>query len=250
MSDHWEFFPCQMGDDVAFIFYDHGIRDSIDAFPSSTRIRIELSYKAPAANGLPTEQEFDAAKAIEDEITAYIERNSGAYVGRITVAGRRYYYCYVGLPAGHIEGFLEGLRQRYGYDLSVTVEEDPKKAGYWNDLYPTEDDWQMIQDSKVVEAVRGHGDPIEVPRRLDHWAYFASEADAARFAARVKSDGFESERTDPPDSYSTEHSVQFFRTDLPELHGINRITFQLRAVAKECNGKYDGWETSVEKGDA
>ena len=39
MSDHWEFFPCQMGDDVAFIFYDHGIRDSIDAFPSSTRNR-------------------------------------------------------------------------------------------------------------------------------------------------------------------------------------------------------------------
>ena len=41
--------------------------------------------------------------------------------------------------------------------------------------------------------------------------------------------------------------VQIYRSDKPDLHSINPVTIGLLQKAKELNGNYDGWETSVEK---
>jgi hypothetical protein len=45
VSDHWEFFPCQMGENVAFIFYDHGIRETIGSFKQDQQVRCKEVYR-------------------------------------------------------------------------------------------------------------------------------------------------------------------------------------------------------------
>ncbi|MDX1499504.1 MAG: DUF695 domain-containing protein [Woeseiaceae bacterium] len=250
MTGHWEFFPCQMGENVAFVFYDHGIRKSIDALEQDRQVRFDLAYRHPDENGLPSDEEFDVGRDIEDRIDVFAKVNAGAYVGRVTTAGHRYFYCYAGASPDEVRDFVATVSEATGYDLVPRILEDPDKKGYWNDLYPTADDWQMIKDSKVVNALREEGDDDTIPRRIDHWAYFARKSDAEAYAEWLAAEGFGLEclrRTKP---LVGDWQLKFFRSDRPELYSINRVTCRLRQKLTELNGDYDGWETSVEKGGA
>lgn len=250
MSDHWEFFPCQMGDNIAFIFFDHGIRETIDSFKQDQQVRFDLTYKAPSDKGLPTDEEFDAVSGVEDRITEFASRQNGIYVGRVTTAGHRYFYCFVGVSPEQIETFVDEVSQSTGYTLDTQLLNDPEKKGYWKDLYPTADDWQMILDSRVVEALQESGDINEIERRIDHWAFFKSKSDARTFVSWLEELGFSLESMKRTKLLMGEWNVRFFRSDSPELYTINGITYKLRRKAAETGGRYDGWETSVEKGDS
>lgn len=247
MSEHWEFFPCQMGEHIAFIFYDHGIRETIDSFEENQQVRFDLTYRSPSDNGLPTDEEFEAVKDVEDRIEAFAASNGGIYVGRVTTAGHRYFYSFVGVAAEQVDGFVDDVNAATGYALEIRIADDPEKKGYWSDLYPTADDWQMINDSKVVEALKKSGDLAQIKRRIDHWAYFKSKSNAEAFIDWVVEQGFSLESMDQTRSSSGDWMVQFHRLDSPELYTINGITYSLRHKAIELEGEYDGWETSVVK---
>ena len=246
MSDHWEFFPCQMGDHRAFIFYDHGIRESIDSIEISTAVRFRLTYKAPRDNGLPTDEEFDAVADIEDRLTDFIESNQGIYVGRVTVDGHRYFHTFCAAPKDRIDTFLSELRSATGYAIEVLFKDDPEKESYWKELYPTEDDWQMILDRRVVDQLRKSGDDGSIARCIDHWAYFATEAGARDYADWASENRFSIKKLAATD-YKGDRKwcVQFNRDDAADLYSINHVTYQLRHKAKELSGEYDGWESPV-----
>jgi len=52
MSDKWDYYPCTMGEDVASIFVDLGIRDEIKNAPAFL-VRLQLHYNKLHENGLP-----------------------------------------------------------------------------------------------------------------------------------------------------------------------------------------------------
>ena len=247
MSDHWEFFPCQMGENIAFIFYDHGIRDTIDAFEATQQVRFDLTYKSPSDNGLPTDAEFEVVSGIEDRIEEFATSNGGIYVGRVTTAGHRYFYSFAGVSAEQVDGFVKAVDASTGYTLGFRITEDSEKKGYWSDLYPTADDWQMIQDAKVVEKLERLGDIAEIKRRIDHWVFFKSKSNAKAFVVWLEDQGFLLEAMTRTKPLRGDWRVQFHRQDSPELYTINGITYKLRHKAIELDGEYDGWETSVEK---
>lgn len=237
-----------MGKNVAFIFYDHGIRETIDSFKHDQQVRFDLTYKSPNDKGLPTDEEFDAVKSVEVKIEEFAAEHSGIYVGRVTTAGHRYFYSFIGASAEQIDKFVEEVRKSSGYSLEPRVLEDPEKRGYWTDLYPTDDDWQMIQDSKTVEALREAGDIADIVSRIDHWSFFNAKSEAKKFIAWLEGEKFSLQDLRRSKPVTGDWVVQFYRTGSPELYAINHITFQLRHKASELNGRYDHWETSVEKG--
>lgn len=236
-----------MGEKTAFIFYDHGIRETIDSFPKNQLVRFDLAYKSPNEHGFPTDDEFEIAKALEDRIESFMISNDGAYVGRVTTAGHRYFYCFTDITEELIRPFCDELNVETGYYLDHRVKNDPEKSGYWKDLFPTEDDWQMILDSRTVEALKHSGDTCELERRIEHWAYFKSKADAKTYVAWLESQGFSLESVKRSKPFFGDWRVRFYRLDTPELYAINKVTYKLRHKAIATNGKYDGWETSVEK---
>lgn len=238
-----------MGDCVAFIFYDHGIRETIDSFGQNQQVRFDLTYKSPNDKGLPTDEEFEPVKRVEDQIEQFAANESGIYVGRVTTEGHRYFYCYTSATTERIADFIGEVERSTNYRLDMLIRDDPEKQGYWKDLFPTDDDWQMIQDSKTVEALKNHGDIGEIERRIDHWACFKSKADAQAYIAWLESEGFSLQELRREKLLSGDWNIQFFRSDPPALYTINRITYKLRHKAIELAGEYDGWETSVEKGD-
>lgn len=236
-----------VGESAASIAYDHGIRESIDDFAVDRLVQFTLLYKAPAENGLPTNEEFDVAVDIEDQLEAFAIENGGIYVGRLTVDGKRIFNTYLDTDELAIERIKRDIAATHGYSLAVTHRDDPEKQGYWKELFPTADDWQMIQDLKVTQHLQENGDSLTKPRRVDHWAYFENRADVTQFKEWLGEQQFnvheESENADYPKPFG----IQFFRTDLPDLYEINSVTFAIRKAVTRFSGTYDGWETSVER---
>ena len=146
-------------------------------------------YKQPAENGLPTNEEFEAVSALEDDLNGFLAGTQDAYVGRVTTKGYRH-SCLHDARRADVEGICPGPGGRSGYVIQGLVEDDAARNGYWKDLYPTPDDWCVIHDMGVVEQLKKAGDDSTVHPKIDHWLYFPSEAAAGPFLAWATADRF------------------------------------------------------------
>jgi hypothetical protein len=245
MSDAWEYFPCTMGEDRAFIFVDVGVAETIKQAPPSLA-KVRLAYRDPHENGLPKNEEFEAARAIEARLEEFVAKRSAWYVGRVTVAGHRYFYVYTSPDEAPWPEFVGRLAGETGYDLKCSFRDDPEHKAYWSDLYPTDDDWRVIKDLRVIEQLQEQGDDGTEPRQIDHWAYFDNEAAAQPFVAWAQGDRFthdaaHSGLTDDRKKYC----VRLWHHGAVDIAGISSHTIALRRKALEHGGDYDGWETQV-----
>lgn len=250
MSDHWEFFLCQMGEQTAFISYDHGIRKDIDKLQRPTLLKVRIAFRSPGPDGLSGNQEFDALTALEDELSAEMKKIGGVYVGRITVGGCRYFHIYLDAEEKDIVPIIEQLDHGSEYKIEFVLKSDPEKNGYWEDLFPTKQDWQVIQDLKVIEQLKAHGDDLQTVRRINHWIYFSDPAQRQAFGTWAKEDGFTVDRAFETDDAPVRFGLQIFHDGRPSHPEISQRTIMLLEKAEQCGGDYDGWETSVERKDA
>lgn len=244
MSNQWIFFPCQMGEHHASIFYDHGIRDSIDTVLPRQLLKVQVAFKQPRSDGMPTNDEFHNLTALEDGLQALLQQQESIYVGRVTVNAHRHFYIYT--PDSRAEEWsvrLHALGESYGYALTFVLTADESHRGYWDDLYPTDDDWQVIKDLRVIEALEKEGDDGTSTRCIDHWAYFPSQSTAEQFSQWAKQNGYSSATSDITNE--GEVQVRFSHEGTVRLPDITSHTIALRQRASELGGDYDGWETPV-----
>jgi hypothetical protein len=245
MSDHWIFFPCQMGDHRAFIFYDHGIRDSIDRIAPPHLLKVRAAFKQPRPDGLPTSEEFPQLTALEDGLQALVQQHESLYVGRVTVDGHRHFYIYTSDSEEAWAARLKTFGESHGYPLALAFQpDDQDRHGYWQELFPTDDDWQVIQDLKVIESLEKEGDDGSASRRVDHWAFFPSQAAADQFSQWAQERGYVLEE-DNSTMDDGKFRVRIAHTGSIKLGDITSHTIALRRKASELGGDYDGWETVV-----
>ncbi|MDJ0705386.1 MAG: DUF695 domain-containing protein [Leptolyngbyaceae cyanobacterium MO_188.B28] len=193
MSDDWNLFPCSIGEHSAFILLDIGAYEVIEQAPSSLA-KIWLTYKSPREDGLPTNEEFDQVKEIEDRIDGFSQSNDDWYVGRVTVDGQRVFYVYTSREESEWKHFLSEVSNETHYDLDLSFLEDPSHEIYEKELYPNEDDWQVIKDLQVIDALNSYGDDGSEARKVDHWVYFDDKVSASEFIKWAESDRFTEDR--------------------------------------------------------
>lgn len=233
-----------MGDGQAFIFLDVGISETIAAAPKSLA-RVDLTYKAPNANGLPTDEEFEPVKAIEDHIAGFAKVSEDWYVGRATIAGQRLFYVYTSRNEHDWSEFLATLSKDTGYEIGLEYRNDPDHSGYHNDIYPTADDWQVIKDLRVLENLESHGDDGSEPRKVDHWVYFDDKASSVDFIIWAENDRFTEEPQYSHETDDRKYCVRLFHHGTIKIGDISSHTIALRRKAAEFGGEYDGWETPI-----
>jgi hypothetical protein len=247
-SDKWEFFPCTMGDDQAFIFFNDGISGTIDDGAPGLLVRTELKYKQPGKNGLPTHAEFEDVSKIEDRLQQFADENGDWYVGRATVGGSRYFYVYTAQSEQSWTEFIQGLSTESGYEVKPKFRDDPKHKGYWDELYPTPADRQVIEDLRTLEAFRKRRDDSSVRRQIDHWAYFPSKAAASPFVQWATADDFTFHEDLSRTTDDGQYVVRLSHVGTLELADLTSHTIRLEKKAREFGGDYDGWEAPVEAG--
>ena len=247
MSDDWRFFPCTIGESSAFVFVDVGLAKTIGSAPTNL-VKLRLKYRNPAPNGLPTNEEFDAVSAIEDALERFNTETSSTYAGRVTVAGQRHFFNYLWHAAPRWQPFVAALAAQTGYDLELSIREDPQHEAYWHDLYPTDDDWRVIHDLEVLDQLRKRGDDGHAERQIDHWVYFDDEQSSAPFVAWAESERFTHDARYSRQTEDGTYCVRLHHFGTATIEAVSRRTIALRRKAAEFGGKYDGWETPVMKG--
>lgn len=243
MSDEWIFYPCRMGEHSASIFYDHGLRATIDQIAPPQLLKVRVSFKKPRPDGLSSSEEDSQLCVLEDELQAVVEQNSGLYVGRVTVDGHRYLHIFIADSEADWAARLRSIGDHHGYELRFVLKPDPGRDGYWQDLFPSDDDWQVIQDLRVLESVEKHGDDGTASRRIDHWAFFPASEGAEQFSQWAQERGYGFEKTDTTED--GKFRVRFAHEGPLRLSDITSHTIAIRRRASELGGDYDGWETPV-----
>jgi hypothetical protein len=100
-------------------------------------------------------------------------------------------------------------------------------VAYRDDLYPTEDDWQVIKDLQVIENLESEGDDGSGSRKVDHWIYFDDRAYSVDFIIWAENDRFteEPEHSHETDVNLTVHgnSTIFISGNPRPLSGMTRL---------------------------
>ena len=244
MTDNWDFYALHVDGEPASIFVDLGIQAPIALLPHMAYVR--LFMKQPRADGLSSSDEFDTLVSIEDAMEASLCGPLVAYVGRNTSGGCRDCYFYVSEPADW-KGKVATTLSAFGdYQYDAETREDPNWLTYLEFLLPGPLDRQRIENRRVCDALKRHGDRLLTPREIDHWSYFPSIEAADAYLEEVTAIGFQVRNRPEGEGPVLPFGVQVWRTDLPSYENIDNVTLPLFETAARHGGEYDGWESSVE----
>lgn len=248
MTESWYTFPAQMGDHRAFFSFDNGFSQIADTDERVIFLDVRVVIKQPNEAGLPTNEEFPALSELDEKLDAFITREGGVYVGRLTVNGYRHFYFYIGFTEQIVSRIIASIADETGYSLAYSYKEDVAKDGYWNELYPTSDDWQVIRDMDVLEALKNHNDRSNVERDIRHWGYLEGSSVVKEFIDWLQQSGYQLISVEPHEDNKIK--VLFSHTGPATLESITSHSVLLNRRLIAANGDYDGWECEVKRDSA
>jgi len=244
-EDAYDFYPCLVDKAPASIYVNLGYQDDRPA-AANTRYWVEITMLETGPHGIGTADEAEVLNALEEAAIARVATLDLIYVGRIRHRGTWEMIFYG--PEGHL-GAIEEVANTAAPTRRVETgsRSDPDWSYYRELLLPDAERKQWMDDRRLVQIFREQGDRLTTPRRVDHWASFATAQERDAFVADATRSGFELEPAaldegDPP------FEAQLFRVDPIELDQIHDVVMILVDAATKHGGVYDGWETSIESG--
>lgn len=249
-SDNWGMYFSNMAGHSALTVFDDGISETIDGIDLPNSIKVKLYLNETRADGLPTTNEGERLMQIGPVVENAISDNGGLFLGRVTTNKVRWNIGFAPADVSKIERALQQGSEAFRFRYELYVESDPTKTAYWQDLYPTDDDRQVMADMEVTQALSERGDDQYAERPVEHWAYFESKAEARTFANWGVENGYKDvEVFQQKDGLLVRSKwlVRFKHHGTMVLNDISHHSIKLSRQAREHGGVYDGWETPVTK---
>lgn len=248
-DEDWDFYFSNVDDIIGSFYVDLGLSKIAPVKDKPNLVWISLKMNNAREDGLSSNEESETLYAIEDRIQNYILKNHTAfYAGRLTSNSTRDFYFYFGETTLYDRTISEAMVAFPSYSYDFGSKEDPEWSTYSDFIYPNPKQFQSIQNRKVVDNLEENGDPLTKERQVDHWIYFNTRNDRENFLIKIKDEGFKIINEDfDKESSDFPYSLQIARVDKVDIDSVNDYILNLWDLADECNGNYDGWETSVEK---
>jgi len=243
----WESYFTTVDDCPAAIALDFAVGEHAPIASKGNLLAVMIYMNEPGEHGLGDGLDPEALRHVEQQVVhAYEQELHVLFVGRVRSQGVWQLYFY-GEQSEPIERRAAELLSGFsGWEQDLHIESDPEWNLYFDLLFPDRERLQWIQDRKVCEALAEQGDPLVVPRRVDHYAYFPTSADRQRFIDATGKRDFEVEEVGfDPDEEDLAFTVRLHRNESVELEAIHEVVMTLISSATEHDGLYDGWETSV-----
>jgi len=232
----------------------------IETHPLRVQVRVKL--QRPRPDGLRDATELDAMGKVEDAIVQrFQEKLDALYVGRYVGAGYTTFVFYLPTLLGELRAHVTRLDlaraiSDFGpYEPQWLSEDDPGWRFYSEFLYPDETSREsMLNRDQLRQRVEA-GDRLEIPRLIDHFAYFTSSEAADAASRALEAAGFSVDPVAPPNVDANGPSrekwgVQFHRVE-PLTHGRpDAFCAEIRSLLKPLDGEYDGWGGVVVRAEA
>lgn len=258
--EDWAFFPCEIDGRPAYIAFDEALAERLDGLPQRDLLKLRIKLRAPQPDGLPGPMEFSHLVAMENALVGLVRRAGGAYAGRISVADHRHLHFFVDAEAVSALDGLDEAAARYGYTVDYALGPDPDREGYWDTLFPTDDDRQVMRDLRSVLGMRARSETLDKARKIDHSALFPTAESADVFSAWLRSEGWELLRIDPVAAPAGEADgdaradgrgrpkerwlVEFRQLTPIVLEEITQVTVPAARAAQDLGGQYRGWRAA------
>lgn len=247
MSEAWNFYFCQVDDKPASIFVDMGIADEAPVAGFTQRAYLSVLMRNPRDDGLSSQEEYDKLGELEDAVKDRLAGEDVLYVGRNTCGGSRDFYCYT-KPGVEWDARAAAVMRAFpDYRFETGRCDEPDWVAYFEFLYPNDEGRDFMSNREVCDALERNGDALTQPREIEHWAYFPDERAREAFAGKASALGFEVRERYAPEGEENPYGIRLSRTDTPSHRDIHDVTVPLLRAARDCGGRYDGWESVVVK---
>ena len=248
-EEDWDFYFSNVDDIVGSFYIDLGLSKIAPVADKPNLIWISLKMNNPREDGLSSSEEFDTLSSIEDRLQEFIlENHSAIYAGRLTSNNNRDFYFYFGDTTLYDKTISEAMVAFPSYTYDFGIKEDSEWRSYTDFMYPNPRQFQSIQNRRVVDNLEKNGDPLTKARQVDHWIYFKTDSDRIAFLKKIEPLKFDIVSCDEKTSFGDfPYKLHIARVDNVDLDSVDDYVLDLWHFANECNGDYDGWETSVEK---
>jgi regulator of RNase E activity RraB len=246
MQEYWELYMKNLEGKPASIQFNAGISMEIEelgyTYPTIAYVKAKL--KEPKENGLLSEHEEPEILFMEDKLEAsMIKFRIGKYVGRVISDGYVTFLYYVQFTYNWPDFIEFALNEHQSYEVTNGHNEDGEWNYYKKLLYPTDREWQIIQNHKVCDNLKSQGDNLHLERLVEHKLYFKDEEKKDALISTLEKMKFKVK-----DGIVNEDGIKglhFYQLDNVFYHHIDELTLNLIDVAEAHNAQYDGWETSA-----
>lgn len=249
MSDQWGIYFEETEGALAFITFDDGIALTINDSPLKISFKLKIEMGETNENGMPTSREAERLAPFDESIEAKLLQFGGLYLGRITTDHNRWILALVPDDYDQLGDELAQLAKNAAYPMAIFVTPDPDKKVYWDDLYPSADNRQVMNDITVLNALYESGDTPSEPRPVEHWSYFEIETSALDFADWLQDAGYTAITVEMSEASpaAPQWLVRSQHQGTMLLDDISAHTLNHKHKSEEFGGTYDGWETEVVK---
>ena len=250
-DDHkqeWDYYFSNVDNKLSSLFLDLGLYKVAPLEDKSNFVWISIKMNSAGDDGLSSSGESELLGKIESKLVAKLQSKfHSTYVGRLTSNGYRDFYFYVGDTIQYGKALSEVMLVYPEYGFKYGSKTDESWSGYFDFLYPSPLQFQIIQNRRVIDQLEKNGDKLTKLRDVDHWIYFRTKSDRDLFLNKIRLDGFKVLSRDyDKKSGGLPYKLHIQRIDRVDWKSVDAYVIYLWKLANECNGVYDGWETSVE----
>ena len=247
MSKDWDFYASEIDGKPASVFLDLGVADDAPIERLTIVAWVKMQMLHPREDGLASEDEFEALKAIEDALKSGLVSKTTAYVGNITLDGRRDFYFYASSAQGWKDQVVNALRAFTDYRFNCGSRPDREWDTYFELLSPADADLVRMQNRRLCDLLQQRGDRLDRERPIEHTAYFAKAPARDAFVREATGLGFGVVAMIEPEEKGDHFGIRVSGLGVPSHAQIDALTLPLFLAASELGGEYDGWDTDVVK---
>lgn len=244
---NWDVYIWYLDDKVASVYVDLGLKNIAPIKKFHNQYRFTIDMLNPRDDWLLSKNESSILYWIEDDLLTLFEaKGEVLYAGRTSSDGKYTLYFYVE-DGFNFTDFTKDVISKYKkYNIRLDSAEDPEWLTYLEFLFPSPEQYQIMQNSRVVNSLQEKWDISSILREVNHWIFFRNEIQRESYFSVISKEWFKKVSENYNEVFwEFPYRLEVSRNDKTDISSVNEYILYLWREAKEYEWEYDGWETWV-----
>ncbi|MFZ5444849.1 MAG: DUF695 domain-containing protein [Myxococcota bacterium] len=242
-QENFDFYEAKAKTGRAIVALDLAAREHAPVASHPVRLQFRVKMQHARTDGLRSAEESEALFALEDRLVEAVRTKlEGLYVARAVAYGYTEFFFYV--PLAHRATDASVLPDAGEYQLEWFAEDDAEWARY-GELFPDRWSLQTIFNRRIVAQMQEAGDQLDVPRQVDHVAFFPSRLQATAAAEALRGADFQVDEPEAPEKSDEPWMLEFHRDDHCADGEPDEFVAEVLELIEPHEGDYDGWGAPV-----
>lgn len=244
-QENFDFYEARAKTGRAIIALDLGAHGHVPLPSHPVRLQFRVKMLQAREDGLRSAEESDALFALEDQLVeAVATKLEGVYVARAVAYGFTEFFFYV--PLKHRAPDASLLPDGGVYELEWFAEDDARWERYL-ELFPDAWSLQTMMNRRLVQQMVEAGDQLEVPREVDHVAFFPSKLQAVAARDALVAADFRVDEPGAPTEAEGPWRLEFHRDETCADGEPDEFVAEVLELIEPHEGDYDGWGSAIQK---